>query len=296
MRRRAVAARRRSGGGELVRALAFVEATIDFADEELPADDVLAAVADDARRRSARRCERELAGSRVAERLRDGFEVALVGRPNVGKSTLLNALAGREVALTSEVAGTTRDVIEVRLDLDGLPLTLLDMAGLRDRRRARSRRLGVARARERAAAADLRVFLVDDRRRGRRRSGSASQPGRRRGAREGRPADRSRRRWRCRDVTGAGIDALLAAVAAALRRARGAATAPCRTRGSARRSSAARGGARAAPMPSWRGRSRAPSWPPRSCARRCARLISWSGRVDVEAVLDVIFRSFCLGK
>ena len=68
----------------------------------------------------------------MAERLRDGFEVALVGRPNVGKSTLLNALAGRDAALTSETAGTTRDVIEVRMDLGGLPLTLLDMAGLRE--------------------------------------------------------------------------------------------------------------------------------------------------------------------
>ena len=83
------------------------------------------------------------------------------GAPNVGKSTLLNALAGREAALTSEVAGTTRDVIEVRMDLDGLPLTLLDMAGLRDGG-GRVEALGVARARQRAAAADLRVFLVDD--------------------------------------------------------------------------------------------------------------------------------------
>ena len=76
--------------------------------------------------------QHELRGSRMAERIRDGFEVALVGRPNVGKSTLLNALAGREAALTSEVAGTTRDVIEVRMDLGGLPVTLLDMAGLRE--------------------------------------------------------------------------------------------------------------------------------------------------------------------
>ena len=113
-------------------------------------------------RRWAMRCGASLQGSRIAERLRDGFEVALVGRPNVGKSTLLNAIAGREAALTSEVAGTTRDVIEVRMDLDGLPLTLLDMAGLRDAG-GRVEGLGVARARERAAAADLRIFLVDDR-------------------------------------------------------------------------------------------------------------------------------------
>ena len=110
--------------------------------------------------RVAAAMDRELAGSRVAERIRDGFEVALVGPPNVGKSTLLNALAGREVALTSELAGTTRDVIEVRLDLDGLALTLLDTAGLRDPGE-RIEALGIERARRRAEAADLRVFLVD---------------------------------------------------------------------------------------------------------------------------------------
>ena len=160
--------------GELTGALAFVEATIDFADEELP-DDVLATVGTtlatvgDAMRR-------ELQGSRIAERLRDGFEVALVGRPNVGKSTLLNAIAGREAALTSEVAGTTRDVIEVRMDLDGLPLTLLDMAGLRAVRRPRRgpRCRPCARAGGRRRPADLPC------RRSRRRSGrsaSASSPG-----------------------------------------------------------------------------------------------------------------------
>ena len=93
--------------------------------------------------------QHEVRGSRMAERVRDGFEVALVGRPNVGKSTLLNALVGREAALTSAVAGTTRDVIEVRMDLRGLPVAILDMAGLR-RSGGRVETLGIARARERA--------------------------------------------------------------------------------------------------------------------------------------------------
>ncbi|MBA3323837.1 MAG: tRNA uridine-5-carboxymethylaminomethyl(34) synthesis GTPase MnmE, partial [Rhodobacteraceae bacterium] len=143
----------------LLRALALVEASVDFAEEDVPA-----AALDEARELLAdvaRRFEAEIAGSNVAERLRAGFEVALVGAPNVGKSTLLNTIAGREAALTSEVAGTTRDVIEVRLELEGLPVTIVDMAGLRATDDP-VETLGVARARHRAQQADLRVFLVED--------------------------------------------------------------------------------------------------------------------------------------
>jgi tRNA modification GTPase len=141
----------------LIRAGALMEATIDFADEDVPVDvtpEVLALidglVAD---------LQREIAGTSAAERVRDGFEVAILGAPNVGKSTLLNALAGREAAITSEVAGTTRDVIEVRMDLSGLAVTLLDTAGLRETD-DRVEQIGVARALERAQAAELRVFLL----------------------------------------------------------------------------------------------------------------------------------------
>lgn len=86
--------------------------------------------------------------------------MAIVGAPNVGKSTLLNRLAGRDAAITSDVAGTTRDVIEVRMDLLGLPVTILDTAGIRESDDV-VEKLGVARARERALAADLRVFLAE---------------------------------------------------------------------------------------------------------------------------------------
>ena len=143
----------------LVRAAALIEATIDFADEEVPQDvtpEVLVlihGVLVDLRA--------EVVGSRVAERIRDGFEVAIVGAPNAGKSTLLNALAGREAAITSEVAGTTRDVIEVRMSIDGLAVTLLDTAGLRETDDL-VERMGVDLALRRARDADLRVFLLSD--------------------------------------------------------------------------------------------------------------------------------------
>ncbi|MFP4303861.1 MAG: tRNA uridine-5-carboxymethylaminomethyl(34) synthesis GTPase MnmE [Rhodosalinus sp.] len=142
--------------GQLLRAAALIEATIDFADEEVPedvTDEVLQLMAD-----VRESLEAEARGSRVAERIRDGFEVAIVGAPNAGKSTLLNRLAGRDAAITSEVAGTTRDVIEVRMDLAGLPVTLLDTAGLRETKDP-VESIGVARARNRAAQADLRVWL-----------------------------------------------------------------------------------------------------------------------------------------
>ncbi|WP_413876805.1 tRNA uridine-5-carboxymethylaminomethyl(34) synthesis GTPase MnmE [Albidovulum sp.] len=144
---------------DLIRAAALLEVTIDFADEDVPLDvtpEVLGLIEGVMRGLRA-----EVAGYGAAERIRDGFEVAIIGRPNAGKSTLLNALAGREAAITSATAGTTRDVIEVRMDLGGLAVTLLDTAGLRDTRDD-VELIGVRRAVGRAEGADLRVFLLDD--------------------------------------------------------------------------------------------------------------------------------------
>lgn len=143
----------------MIRAAALIEAVLDFADEDVPVDvfpEVTLLVSEVLTELRAER-----AGYAVSERIRYGFEVAIIGPPNVGKSTLLNRLAGREAALTSEFAGTTRDVIEVRMDLQGLPVTLLDTAGMRETDDP-VEAMGIDRAVMRARRADLRLFLVED--------------------------------------------------------------------------------------------------------------------------------------
>ena len=270
---------------DLIRAGALVEATIDFADEDVPVDvtpEVLGLIdgllAD---------LQREIAGTAVAERVRDGFEVAIIGAPNAGKSTLLNALAGREAAITSEIAGTTRDVIEVRMDLDGLAVTLLDTAGLRETLDP-VEQIGVARALSRAAAADLRVFLLD-------------HPGEVllmtpqaddivvQGKADLHPTDGA-----VSGRTGQGLDQLVARITAVL--AEKAASAGVMTRERHRvamiRAVEAMESARHQ-VEDVHGAAELVALDLRRAARALDVLV---GRVDTEDLLDEIFASFCIGK
>jgi tRNA modification GTPase len=143
---------------ELLQAQALVEAGLDFADEgDVVADVSLKADAIVASLRAA--IARQLA-DRSGERLREGLRVVIAGPPNAGKSSLLNALAKRDVAIVSEEAGTTRDVIEVHLDLGGLPVILTDTAGIREAQ-GKVEAEGIRRALARAEAADLVLWLLD---------------------------------------------------------------------------------------------------------------------------------------
>jgi tRNA modification GTPase len=142
----------------IIEVSALIEAGIDFSDEaDVPAE--LLAPALERIRTLRGEIEKVLAAQGKAERLRDGLVVAIAGPPNVGKSTLINQLARREVAIVSPHAGTTRDVIEVQLDLDGYPVTVIDTAGIRETDDPVEQE-GVRRARARAADADLVLWLT----------------------------------------------------------------------------------------------------------------------------------------
>lgn len=145
--------------GRLIEALALVEAGLDFADE----GDVSQTTLAEARHLAAALLAdiaAHLDDGHRGERLREGLRVVLAGAPNAGKSSLLNALARREAAIVSEEAGTTRDVIEVHLDLGGYPVLVMDTAGIRDRARGVEAE-GIRRTLARAERADLVLWLVD---------------------------------------------------------------------------------------------------------------------------------------
>jgi tRNA modification GTPase len=144
----------------LTRVLAHLEAAIDFPDEDLPVE-IENRVLGEAARLTAE-IERHLADGHRGERLRDGIMVAIIGPPNAGKSSLINALARRDAAITSPVAGTTRDIVEVAIDLRGYPVVLADTAGLRDSDDLVEQE-GLRRALRRAEEAEIRLFVFDAR-------------------------------------------------------------------------------------------------------------------------------------
>jgi tRNA modification GTPase len=157
----------------LLRLLAHLEAVIDFPDEDLPPE-IEAEIAAETATLAAEIGD-HLADNRRGERLRDGIAIAILGPPNAGKSSLLNKLVQREAAITSPIAGTTRDVIEVAIDLGGYPVVLADTAGLRESADIIEQE-GLRRALARAEAAELRLFVFDANR-PQDTSGAAAWPG-----------------------------------------------------------------------------------------------------------------------
>ncbi|SEN11645.1 tRNA modification GTPase trmE [Loktanella fryxellensis] len=265
----------------LIRAAALIEATIDFVDEDVPVD-ILPDV-EILLRRTRADLTRQIDGAGSAERIRTGYEVAIVGRPNVGKSTLLNRLAGRPAAITSDIAGTTRDVIEVRMDLDGLPVTMLDTAGIRETEDV-VERLGVDLALERARAADLRIFLLEE--------GDQIplplQPGdllvRAKVDEAGDGVS---------GLTGHGVDAMITTVTQTLTARSANAGLAIRERHLAAMTSACDYIDDALASINVVGPSDLMAEDIRAATRAVDMIV---GRVDVEDLLDEIFRSFCIGK
>ena len=299
----------------LIGALALVEARIDFSDEaDVPEDLISPAV------KIARGLRNEIAAALAdggrGERLRDGLVVAIAGPPNAGKSTLFNRLARREAAIVSPFAGTTRDVIEVHLDLDGYPVTVVDTAGIREAAEPVEQE-GVRRARARAAAADLVLWVTDVSVEGR---ASAQLPGLKGDAPQwlvenkvdllkasassgsfarscGHPKrDEFEFVFSISAQRGEGLDALFGALAEFARKsfpvAEAAVVTRARHRGALDDTTAALDravGESAAKTP----REEVIAEELRHAAWALGRL---TGRVDVEDVLDKIFRDFCIGK
>lgn len=275
----------------IIDAMALVTAAIDFADEaDVPAG-LLDQALDEA---AALRAEiiGVLASSRHGERLREGLVVAIAGPPNAGKSTLLNRLARREAAIVSPYAGTTRDVIEVHLDLDGYPLTLLDTAGLRDTEDPVEQE-GIRRARHRAEAADLVLWLTD---RGEpppdfpapvwvveTKSDADSPPS----------AGKAARRFRISALGGEGVKDLSVALARFAEDALGATESALITRTRHRQLLEATVEALGAAAVLGDQGEELVAEELRRAADALGRL---TGRIDVEDILDVIFREFCIGK
>jgi tRNA modification GTPase len=260
--------------------MAQQEALIDFPDEDLPPEVEAGLVGGIAALRDEMR--RALAVAPAAERLREGLEFVILGPPNAGKSTLLNALAGEDVAIVSDIPGTTRDAVGVRVDLGGVPVHLTDTAGLRETEDAIEKE-GVRRAQARAARADFVILVAAP------AENFAPPP-------EGIPFLRVRTKADLGGEgvsarTGAGMAALhaqLVAQAHALTDTKGAAAlARPRQLACVRDTETALGRALALEEPELRGEEL------RLAAAALARL---AGGIAVEEVLDAVFSGFCIGK
>ena len=270
----------------LIAAAAWAEAAIDFADEEIP-EDVFG------RARTgigeiAKEIQSHLADGRRGELVRDGLYLTVIGKPNAGKSSLVNALAQRDVAIVSEIAGTTRDVIEARLDLGGYLVTIADTAGLRATSDAIESE-GVRRALARAEAADLVILLQD---------GTAPEEADYEGAdlivwnKADLPWPRAREGLRLSLKTGEGLAELIAALTAkAAQKLETPAEAPPITR--ARHRHALEEAAQALARAGAATEAELMAEDVRLAMRAVGRI---TGKVDVEDLLDVIFRDFCIGK
>lgn len=281
----------------LLRCQAHLEAEIDFSDEDLPGG-----LGEQARATLgglAEEIARHLADGGRGERLRDGLSVAILGAPNVGKSSLLNRIAGREAAIVSSLAGTTRDIIEVHLDLAGYPVTVADTAGLREAAGAVEEE-GVRRARARAESADLRLVVFDAVALPDLDPGSLALVGDRtlvvvnKCDRVTAPVPEEIGGQRVQAVSaesGAGVEALLARLAGRAEALMEGSGTPAITR--ARH--------RLALQETEAALRRALQTPFAELAAEDVRLAGRAlgritGRIDVEEMLDVIFREFCIGK
>ncbi len=282
---------------DLTRALAYVEAHFDFSDEDLPGDLMVGAKASIAGVLDAMSAHLDDDGR--GERIRGGVRIAIVGPPNVGKSSLLNALAGRDAAIVAETAGTTRDVIEVHLDLGGFAAVVADTAGLREAQDAVERE-GVRRALARAEDADIVIVMFD---------ATDAEPGI--GVerellggnaiavvnkidlqRPKAPLDvAGLRAMEISVMTGEGLDPLLEAMRNRVAERFAVGEAPVLTRARHRAAleecASALGGAGSSALPELMAEDL------RLAVRALGRI---TGRVGVEDILDVIFAEFCIGK
>jgi tRNA modification GTPase len=289
----------------LIEALALIEARIDFSDQDVP-DDLISPALHVARELSDE-IEKTLADEHRGERLREGLTVAIAGPPNAGKSSLLNRLARREAAIVSPYAGTTRDVIEVHLDLGGYPVTLLDTAGVRESDDPVEQE-GVRRAKARAEAADLVLWVVE--------AGDSFLVGRASDVPATTERSETKNKWiihnkvdlspdrvQLKDqkreyaisaLTGRGLEQLVADLARFAQDAMGAGEPALVTRERHRVALQETADALGRALAVGRsGQEELIAEELRLAARALGRL---TGRVDVEDVLDVIFRDFCIGK